>query len=269
MLTKSQTIPIIASILLVGAFITYCLAGTNENRSTCPVAMIDHAITGKTCPVVGRIGNVKLAIPNHYILGPVAYKGVDIWNAESYKNRPKHPALDTEIDNFAIKVRLNNFKPVENDKDFKDYDKLGEAGGWKQPPENRWVFIGFKNLDNQYNIKTHVNNWLKDDAKYGPFVKVESKWGLEHYASIQNATTQNDKHEIYYDPIFGKTFINCSHRLIAIPPNEPIMHCRFTLNLKEYQVEVNVGDIQFADDLARWNEIQETITKLFSSFIIN
>ena len=121
---------IVVACVLVVVGASYALKAIAENKEV-PWCAPDaprhapHAMTGETCPVVGRMGKVKLAVPKHYLLGPFVYKGVDIWNAESFKNRPKQPTFDTEIDNFAIKIRQTNFKPIETQQDWTDYAKLG------------------------------------------------------------------------------------------------------------------------------------------------
>jgi hypothetical protein len=104
-----------------------------------------HAITGETCPVVGNMGGVKLANPQHYLLGPKACKGVDIWDAKSWENRPKNPTFENEFDYFAIKIRLNNFKPIETRKDWEDFVKKDKTLAI-QDFESRWIYVGFENL---------------------------------------------------------------------------------------------------------------------------
>lgn len=250
---------------------SWCIHAWAQAVPDCPVALTDHPVNGKTCPVVGHMGNVKLAIPEHYILGPVAYKGVDIWNAESYKNRPKHPTLDTEIDNFAIKIRLNNFKPVETRKDWADYDKLGGIRGWAQPLENRWIYVGFETAvirPTSNTMKQQLNNWLKDDAHWGPFVQSDSVWGLQHYVSVQQPSTSNDQREIFYDPETEDTFISCENRLIAVPPYEPISFCEIDFLVREMNLSVHVSNINFKQDLSRWKNIEQGIRRVVQSFVV-
>lgn len=237
----------------------------------CPVALTDHQINGKTCPVVGHMGNVRLVVPDHYILGPVAYKGVDIWNPKSYQNRPKHPTFDTEIDNFAIKIRLSNFKPIETRKDWDDYDKLGKARGWAQPPENRWIFVEFFTHDVQTTKRTmrgQLNFWLKDKSDWGTFVKSSSLWGLQHYISTQQPSTQKSQYEIFYDPKTEDTFINCENRLIAVPPYELFSHCRIDFLIRDLKIRASVDEIYFKEDLSHWQKIEEGIKQVVQSFVV-
>lgn len=241
---------------------------TAQEISTCPVALVDHPIIGKTCPRVGRMGNVKLAVPWHYILGPVTYKGVDIWNTGSFKNRPKSPTFDNEIENFAIRLRLNNFRPIESLKDQDDARSLGKINGWKQPPENRWIHIGFYFYDVQisgFMKREQLRNWLKKDFSRGPFeLQPTLIWGLQHYVSVQKPSTQNDQYEIFYDPQAEDTFIYCANRLIAVPPHEPITNCQIDFLIRELKLSVHVDRINFKEDLARWGQIEQGIRQVIS-----
>ena len=97
-----------------------------------------------------------------------AYKGIDIWNAESYKKRPQTNSFDNELDNFAIRIRLTNFKPVETFKDRDDYGKLGSLIG-VPPPENRWIHVGVKALYKHGTFQDTVSRWRKDEKGWGPF----------------------------------------------------------------------------------------------------
>jgi len=235
----------------------------------------------KTCPIVGRIGNIKLAIPQEYVLGPIAYKGVDIWKAESYKNGPKHPTLDTEIDNVAIRVRLSNFKPIESRKDLEDYEKLGKLEGWKQPFENRWIYVGLKtvNVANRgYTMKSTFENWIKDTNFWGPFVKSPSIWNLDHYVSTQQPISQRNPYiqkgqfEFYYDSKTEDAFAYCENVLTLSPDgknpsNELISHCHINFLIRDMNIEASVSEINFKDDIARWAEIKQGIRRLVQSFI--
>ncbi|MDE1998300.1 MAG: hypothetical protein KGI52_05165 [Burkholderiales bacterium] len=258
-----------------------------QNEAECPVPLIKSPDTApfygkKTCSIVGHIGNVKLAIPQNYILGPVAYKGVDIWNAESYKKRPKHPTLDTEIDNFAIKIRLNNFRPIESRKDAEDYDKLGSAAAASQPPENRWIYVEFFTHDVTVTGRTSKNQmllWLKDDAKRGPYIKSQSTWNLDHYISTQKPITlrnpykQIGQFEFYYDPKTEDTFAHCEN-VLRLPldesqaPHEIFTHCHIDFLLRDLNLEASVDNIYAKDDLARWPEIEQSIRQLVLSFVV-
>jgi len=97
-----------------------------------------------------------------------AYKGIDIWNVESYKERPQTNSFGNELDNFAIRIRLTNFKPVETFKDRDDYGNLGSLIG-VPPPENRWIHVGVKALDKHGTFQDTVSPWRKDEKGWGPF----------------------------------------------------------------------------------------------------
>jgi hypothetical protein len=104
-----------------------------------------NPVTGETCPDIGRMGPFKLAIPRNYILGPdFVYDGVDIWNAESYKNRPKTQSFDLGIKYFSIRIRLDNFKPIETENDLIDF-RIAENSVIDLPPiSNQSIFVTFR-----------------------------------------------------------------------------------------------------------------------------
>ena len=207
----------------------------------------------------------------------MAYKGVDIWNAESYKNRPKHPTLDTEIDNFAIRIRLNNFRPIESRKDVEDYDMLGKASGWKQPPENRWIYVGFKTDEARakgFTQKTTLENWISDKVFEGPFTKAPSIWNLDHYISKQKtvlplALEQTEQYEVFFDPKEEVTFINCQNLHVkGRLPSDQLAGCRMNFSIPDLKIIVDIQSVDFKDDLARWPEIQKSIRQLIQSFVV-
>ena len=235
----------------------------------------------KLCPIVGRIGSIKVAIPQHFVLGPVAYKNVDIWNPDSYRNMPRQPTLESDISNFAIKIRMTNFKPVHSSKDVEDYDKLSRSVE-NQPPVNRWLYVEFftqsaAEVDNA--MKNLVRNWLKDDAKDGPFSRTDDAFGLHHYVSAQLPFTQRypyiqkNQQEFFYDPIGERTFIRCRN-VIQLPreeaavPNILLSHCQIDYWIKELNIRVSVANIEDKGDLARWREIERGVEKTIRSFIV-
>ncbi len=72
-----------------------------------------HSYTKLTCPIAGRMGDIKLAIPKQYQFTEIGYKGFDLWRKETYQNIPPVPTLESELSYFTIMVRRNNFKPIE------------------------------------------------------------------------------------------------------------------------------------------------------------
>lgn len=233
-----------------------------------------HVFTGEVCPQVGSMGGVKLAIPTHYLMGPVTYKGVDVWNAKSYTNSPKHPTFENEFDNFAIKIRLNNFKPIETQKDWDDFDKKDHTIKI-QPPENRWVNVSFdaRNLRgsslSDMNFKDTLSLWLKDEAKRGPFEKKPDIWGLEHYVSVQKPSTKNSQYEIFYDAKNKTTFIRCQNTLARYSPYELFTYCEIEFVMPEIKALVNVGTIYVKEDLARWREVNQGVRNVARLFIVH
>ncbi len=234
----------------------------------------------KVCPVVGKMGGVKLAIPEHYILGPVTYKGVDIWNAESFKNRPKHPDFDTEIDNFAIRIRLSNFKPIESKQDWKDYGKLGEMTASNPPPlENRWIHVSFSS-PTAYDDETcrgsqrcYFENLMKDDMHWGPFLPQKTDvYGLKHYVSAQRPAIGKSIgkfDEFFYDAATQKTMITCSNDLMEVPPYIHLSSCQHGFVVPELQGFADVDYNHPANEsLARWREVEDEIRKPVQSFIV-
>src|SRR6185437_9847841 len=226
----------------------------------------------KSCPIVGRIGNVKLKVPPYYAFPLVGYKGVDIWNAQSFKNRPKHPTLDTEIDNFSIRLRLTNFKPIESEKDLQDILKIGSQGYLKQPKDNRWFYAEFRKNNQKYTRKDQLNIWLNSNDPPGGFVRLNNIWGLEHYTSRPRAmwTGSNlvERDEIFYDAENNSTFILCrivENSMLAIETT----WCEIDYSIPDLNVFVNADQINYIDEISRWKEIEENVNKIFRSFVVN
>ena len=226
----------------------------------------------KSCPVVGRIGSVKLEIPPYYVSPLMAYKGVDIWDPQSFKNRPKHPTLDTEIDNFAIRLRLTNFKPVESENDLQDVLKIGAQGYLKQPKDNRWFYAEFRKNNQKYTRKDQLNIWLNSNEPPGGFVRLNNIWGLEHYTSRPRAmwTGSNlvERDEIFYDAENNSTFILCrivDNSALAIETT----WCEIDYSIPDLNVFVNADQINYIDEISRWKEIEENVNKIFRSFVVN
>ena len=245
--------------------------GIAENREDCPVPLTESEVYGKSCPIVGEIGNVHIAVPTHFALGPVAYKDIDIWNKDSYKNSPTHPTVNTKIDNFAIRIRLNNFNPINTHQDLNDYSKLGEIRGWDQPPENRWITTGFSSLkekNKRFPFKEVVDHWVSGSVLGGKYRPATSYSDLQHFESLSEANTKQTHYDIFFD-FATETFINCETVLIAIPPYEPLPQCRLDFIIPTLNLKVEVLGIYHRDDLLRWREIEAGITRVFTSFIVS
>lgn len=261
-------------------FLFVNLTGANaEDAAWCAPGVpryTPHAITGATCPNLGRMGDIKLAIPGHYLLGPISYPGLSIWKPEDWKKRPKVSTLETELSHFAIKIRQANFKPIETYQDLNDYGKLGYFSIDPQPPENRWLEIGFEFIGKprETNRKNQLNRWLaKDNLMDGPYVHQSRKvWGLDHYVSVHQPTTRSDQIEIFYDTKTNKTFIICRSRLSSVPPHELQTHCQHEFDYTSPESgEVVLIDTNIAvkSDLAHWREFEAGIRAVFASFIVH
>ncbi|MDY7574504.1 hypothetical protein [Actimicrobium sp. CCI2.3] len=231
-----------------------------------------HAITGETCPTVGNMSGVRLAIPNHYLFGPVVYEGVDIWSAKSYENRPRHPTFDNAFDNFAIKIRLNNFKPIETAKDWDDFRRKDHTVEI-QPFENRWLYVQFKPKTTSQptpSYRIEFNNWMKNDVGWGPFVRQPDVWGLQHYISAKapQPISGGQQHEFFYDAKTDSTFIHCSNSVTNQPPHKALSSCEISFFIYEIKAWTDASNINVKDDLARWKEIESGIRTIAGSFIV-
>jgi hypothetical protein len=236
----------------------------------CAAPKLDHPLIGRTCPKVGHIGALRIAVPEQFLLGPFTYEGVDIWNAKSFAARPKNPTFDTPISQFSILVRFPEFRPIETISDRNDYARAA-ADPSREPM--RWLFVGFE----AYDPKTKGTNeqqlryWLRDDAKdWGPF-REDGKpvWGLRHYVSVNAPTVYYAKREIFYDPSTENTFVTCKTTLKATPRHEPLTVCKQDFFLSDLKVRVSVDNIWSKDDVRHWREIESGVRKTFESFVVH
>jgi hypothetical protein len=231
-----------------------------------------HPITGDTCPVVGKMGNSKLAIPSEYLLGPIAYKGVDIWSAESYKNRPQQPTFNNEIDSFAIRIRQSDFKPIETVSDQDAYLESYESVRKLPPSKNRWLHVGFDGRRYPMDPASVVAERWHEMYGRGPFEKQSDMWGLAHYVSSQ-LPSKDVTHgggiqwEYFYDEQ-GDTFIDCQNTLQKVPPYDPLSFCEIWFNAPKVRAEVNIGNIRDIADLGRWREIEAGVLRVLDSFVV-
>ena len=251
------------------SFLVWRWADYAYGQTPCPSGVARHApheVTHETCPSLGRMNGVKLAIPQHYLLGPKGYKGVDIWNAESYKNRPRTNSFDNDLDNFAIRIRLTNFKPIETRTDRDDYGKLGSLIG-VPPMENRWIHVGITSQTFTGSFARSVQLWLKDDAKRGPFSPASDFWGLKRYLSAQPRTPTNSQWEFFHDPAF-ETFARCENVLQRYPPHAPREACKLEFFIPELKALVDIDSFAERADLDRWPEIEREVRKVIQSFIV-
>lgn len=250
-------------------FLVWRWADFTYGQTPCPTGVARHApheVTREACPSLGRMNGVKLAVPQHYLLGPKGYKGIDIWNAESYKKRPQTNSFDNELDNFAIRIRLTNFKPIETFKDRDDYGKLGSLIG-VPPPENRWIHVGITAFERDLNFKATVAGWLKDESSWGPFVRQPDAWGLSRYLSVQPLSAANSQWEFLFDAEFSR-FVRCENSVLMFPPNSPRASCRLRFFVPEIKAQIDISNFGERADLARWPEIEREVRKVIQSFIV-
>jgi len=248
---------IIASI----GFLFWRWADFTYAQTPCPTGVArdaPHEVTHETCPSLGRMNGVKLAVPQHYLLGPKGYKGID--------KRPQTNSFDNELDNFAIRIRLTNFKPIETFRDRDDYSKLGSLIG-VPPPENRWIHVGVKALEKHGTFQDTVSRWRKDEKGWGPFALQPDVWGLKRYVFMQSLTPTNDRWEFLYDSGFG-TFATCKHLLQLHPPHAPRESCRLEFSMLELKALIDIDNFGERSDLARWPEIEREVRKVIQSFIV-
>jgi len=271
------------------ALFVLCLPLWGCTQDTAPLAdcgpgvsaQTPHGITGIVCPSLGRMGALKLAIPQHYLLGPKEYKGQSIWSPEDWKKRPKVSTLDTDLSSFAIKIRQTNFKPIETPQDWRDYDKLGHSIH-PQPPENRWLHVGFEHVGNvrdaqpwQLNRKVQLKNTIVGSPYEGHFTRQkQQQWGLDHYVSDRKPSTHPDgwTYEIFYDPKTDGTFIRCKSTLRSAPLHDVITSCQHEFNFIAKDtgeiIRISASNIHVKSDLARWREVEQGLRAAFQSFIV-
>jgi hypothetical protein len=259
------SLPVFAGLLLL-------LSCTDAQQCAPGVTPLPrNAITGEICPTVGRMGGAKLAIPSEFRLGPVAYKGIDIWRADSYKNRPEHPTFDNEIDTFAIRIRQTNFRPIETEVDEREYRQSYETVWGLPPADNRWIHVGFDaRLYPVSAIKT-ADGWYKDDAHWGPYVKAADVWGLAHYVSVQRPSTDaihGDQVEYFYDAAGNSAFMFCRNTLRKVPPYDPLSHCEIDFEVPKLMARADITNIRDKADLAKWREMREGVLRVVDSFIV-
>lgn len=229
-----------------------------------------HPLTGETCPLVGSMGGAKLAIPTEYLLGPVAYKGIDIWSAESFAKTPKHPTFSSEIDNFSIKIRQSNFKPIESASDFSDYIRSYNAVKTLPPPDNRWIHVGFGTRYYPTSAKEVAERWHEDEAHWGPYERAANVWGLAHFVSVQQPSTNipGDQVEYFYSLADDSTFIFCRSTLMKVPPHNLLTRCEINFDVPQMKARAEVTNIRDKADLARWREIEAGVLGVAGSFIV-
>jgi hypothetical protein len=218
------------------------------------------------------MGSAKLAIPPQVLLGPVAYRGVDIWKPDTYKNNPKHPTFDDPIDTFAIRIRQNTFKPIETAADLRDYRQSYEAV-WELPPrDNRWIHVGFD--ARRYPLpsaREKAESWHRDEAHWGPYVQAADLWGLAHYVSVQRPSTDEshgEQVEYFYEAAGDSPFIFCRNTLRKVPPHDPLSSCQIEFSVPKLRAHAEITNIRDKADLASWRQMRDGVLRVVDSFIV-
>jgi hypothetical protein len=247
-----------------------------------------HPYTNRTCPIAGRVGEFRLAIPRQYQFTEVAYKGFDIWKKETYSSNPKVPTLDSELDYFTVMVRRNNFKPIESYEDKKDVDRF-EHNQKPTPLDQRWMWVNFqysgKVGQERYPGKgpiraqygSPIENWDQYFAKsYGRLIHDKKKvWGLDHYISANPPGTGSDQKqkEFFLEDKLTR-MVRCDTELQHVEPHAPLASCLFNFVIVHPQshdvisVEASLL-LQYKADVSDWSHIERGIRALFDSFVVH
>ena len=223
-----------------------------------------------SCPALGSMGETRLAIPQHYLLGPIGYEGRDIWNPRSPETGLSQPDLNKQISSFSIKVRLETFRPIESAKDVEDFGKLGMAGGWDQPKANRWLYVQFKYNKKKigYSKKEALKSWLNEKPGVVRYSQSDDVAGLQHFASLDQPMTMDaPRRDLYFDSLNNSTLATCETIKIATNPGKTYSSCRIDFSIRQNSVFVTVQNISFLDDIKEWQAIEENARKAFESFV--
>lgn len=268
------------AVILLGAAAGLRMANANGQCAGNLPAQTTMPWGERACPAVGAIGKVKLGIPPAYLFGPVAYKGDDIWSTASTRSRERPPSFEREIENFAILVRLSDFRPIETKRDWEDFNKFESLAPPAYPrAADRWITVGFKSNAAYVgpgcgsSMQCYFNGILKDDAGWGPFIlQREKAYGLDHYLSLQRPTAGHAAglfDEFFYDPGSKKTLITCSSKPMTVPPHVPLEYCEHHFVIPELDAQVNVGYFHPSkEELPRWQEVEQHIRRIVKSFIV-
>jgi hypothetical protein len=231
------------------------------------------------CPAVGNIGGIRLAIPPAYLFGPVAYKGDDVWKPAP-GNRKHAPSFANEIENFAILVRLRDFRPIETTRDRQDYQQVeSNIAPAVLPTQNRWILVGIKSSaasispDCRRGVRCYFDGIRKDAAGWGPFVlQRERVYELDHYLSLHTPTLGKPGggfDEFFYAPSGENTLITCSNKPMTPAPHARLAFCDHDFVISELGVLVTVHyDDPAKEELPRWRDVEQNIRRIVTSFVV-
>jgi hypothetical protein len=239
-----------------------------------------HAITGETCPYIGKMGNYKLAIPRYYIVGPdFVYEGEDIWKPDKF-HLHKVQSFSLLIEYFSIRVRISDFKGIETKADFDEYNESNLNIKSLPPMDKQWISMTIRAATkslNQNDIKKRtligfLDSTKKNITKAGNFALVRQKAkeaGLDHYLSeMPPSHDMGHINELYFDPASERTAITCLN-VIQVGTNLPLSFCNHYFISIEDNITVDIGGIRDKTYyISRWPEVEKGILKVFHSFIV-
>lgn len=251
-----------------------------------------HPYTEKTCPMAGRMGAFRLAVPLQYRFADVGYKGYDIWQPKTHRFNPALPTLDDELAYFTTLVRRNNFKPIESWADKADADAFAKDE-LSTPPARRWMWVTFQYegrvadpaigalpasaMDSARHLEAHVQSAGEGLTGNGAYVlQRQRQWGLEHYATTRPpGIGMDERHrDIFFDTATRQTLLLCMTTLISVPPHSPMASCTDYFRIVHPDthdvvlVTVNLL-MQSAVDVADWRDIEHGVRALFASFLVH
>jgi hypothetical protein len=219
--------------------------------------------------VIGRMGGVKISVPNSYLIPApsVEYKNEDIWRPSK---TPPPRSFESEIVGIALLLRDTDFQPITTAVDVEEYQTQYKPSSSKR--EHNWITIGFQTSFYELghgSMQITYEGWLRNETNWGPWIPQEADVsGLKHFVSKKqdvNTTTYSPPDEFFYDPLTRNTFITCTNRRRAVPPFDAMSGCEHRFNLPELKAQVSVHYPK--DDLPRWKEIEGLIKKMAQGFI--
>lgn len=257
-------------------FIITAVAIVGET-SLCEIASLAEDAPGRPSfplevnakPAVGNIAGIKLSISHHYLLAGVHYKGEEVWTGSQNPRPPR--TFDSEIEDFAMLLRLSTLQPITTKQDWADYQTYGQTAYPR--PDNRWLTMSFfprTYAANKGTLQPIVNRNMEDEPKWGPFILQDMDlYGLKHAKSKQQenekgSSSQTD--EFFYDPTTWGTFIRCANYHRKVSPFDPLSSCEHLFIVPELQTVVSVHCKK--EDLSRWREIEGAIRIIAHSFIV-
>jgi hypothetical protein len=269
--------------IAVASFFAWAVASAATSFAAakdCPVDATQHASPavvsdGYSCPDIGRMGSIKLAIPKHYILGPdFVYKGVDIWQPDSYKRQLlAGQSFDSEIRYFSIRIRLGDFRPVETQTDLDSFDESQNSPLSMHAVDRQWIFVQF-NYPSSFSPSDVILKRYLDRNSNTPSIyqRVAPVNGYEHYITTVDPSVRSGiggVNELFYNATDPSSVIRCTNSLMSVSPYTKLTNCDDLFVLKSHDVSVDIGNIQDKTYyLSNLDRIHSGIMALFGSFIV-